>query len=99
MVARTPRGPSTTCPLPCSARSVTRACRTVFWGSAPGRDAQDLNLDELVSQNILSDPPGTITLGGTPTDQNALGYLHANCGHCHHPKSSVAGQVPMYLWL
>ncbi|HXS18051.1 MAG TPA: hypothetical protein VN764_12730 [Polyangiaceae bacterium] len=67
--------------------------------SAPGRDAQDLNLDELVSQNILSDPPGTITLGGTPTDQNALGYLHANCGHCHHPKSSVAGQVPMYLWL
>ncbi len=39
-------------------------------------------------------------LPGTPEDMEALGYLHANCGHCHN--SSVTGKVVafpnMALW-
>jgi len=67
--------------------------------SANGSINGDLTLEELTSSHTLSAEPGSITLPGTEAEQAALGYMHANCGHCHHPKSSVAGQVPMYLWL
>ena len=38
-------------------------------------------------------------LPGSSTEQAALGYLHANCGHCHNPRSSVHGAVPLELRL
>ncbi len=28
---------------------------------------------------------------GTPAEQATLGYLHANCGHCHHPPIPARG--------
>lgn len=59
----------------------------------------DLTLEELKSSGMLTVNPGPITVPGDEVAQAALGYLHANCGHCHNPGSSVAGQVPMYLWL
>lgn len=67
--------------------------------SGSERAAQDLTLEELKGAGLLSTEPGSIVWGGSEGEQAALGYMHANCGHCHHPKSSVAGQVPMYLWL
>ncbi len=44
-----------------------------------------LNLDELVRQGLVSDPPAaTPRIPGNDTEQAALGYLHANCSHCHN---------------
>lgn len=51
--------------------------------------APDELLAQLESAGLLSDaivPRPSIP--GTPAEQSALGYLHANCGHCHsdvHP--------------
>ena len=47
---------------------------------------------DLIAQNLLTAPPaGTAAphfpLPGNAVDQAALGYLHANCGHCHNPTS------------
>lgn len=44
-----------------------------------------LNLDGLVLQGIVSDAP-TVTprVPGDESEQAALGYLHANCSHCHN---------------
>jgi hypothetical protein len=47
--------------------------------------ATGVNVDWLVGQGLLSQPPPAYTVPGTPTEQAALGYLHANCGHCHNP--------------
>ena len=48
-------------------------------------DAECVDLTELEAEGRLSDPPGqTFALGGTLTERSALGYLHANCGHCHN---------------
>lgn len=55
----------------------------------------DFDLEDLISQNLLSNPPTTgaaharFALPGTATDLAAYGYLHANCGHCHNPTSSI----------
>src|SRR5688572_32754644 len=36
-------------------------------------------------QGILSDPPiGDFPAPGDETTSAALGYIHANCGHCHN---------------
>jgi hypothetical protein len=47
-------------------------------------------LDELIDAGRLSDPPARVgpvffPLPGDGVDQVALGYLHGNCGGCHHP--------------
>jgi len=47
---------------------------------APG----ELALDELVSGGRLSGPPPTPLVPGEPAVRTALGYLHANCSHCHN---------------
>jgi cytochrome c553 len=39
------------------------------------------------------DPPGT------EAEQNALGYLHANCGNCHHAGTNFGGTTPARLRL
>jgi hypothetical protein len=66
----------------------------------------DLDLADLVAMNALSAPPASQTNGAyfplppaTPTEIAALGYLHANCGHCHNPSSSVHAIVPQVLRL
>jgi hypothetical protein len=51
-----------------------------------------VSLDDLTNEGALSNPPsGPFTVPGTPVDQDALGYLHANCGNCHN--SSPNGVV------
>jgi hypothetical protein len=43
------------------------------------------NLDELVRLGLVSDvPAATPRVPGNETEQAALGYLHANCSHCHN---------------
>jgi len=59
-----------------------------------------LDLEDLIAMGKLSAPPTGGTAGaryplpGTATDQAALGYLHANCGHCHNPTSGNFGHTP-----
>ena len=54
----------------------------------------ELDLDRLAAAGLLTqNPPGAASphypLPGDATQQAALGYLHANCGHCHNPSSPV----------
>jgi hypothetical protein len=44
-----------------------------------------LNLDELVRLELVSPVPSAAPhVPGNETEQAALGYLHANCSHCHN---------------
>ncbi len=46
----------------------------------------DLSLSALVTAGRLSKPPITPpAVPGNDQEQAALGWLHANCGHCHNP--------------
>jgi hypothetical protein len=55
--------------------------------TAPGPEGQ-VNLAWLIAQSWLSAPPSVdhFDIPGDATAQAALGYLHANCGHCHNPR-------------
>ena len=47
--------------------------------------ADGLDLGTLVQQGLLSRPPtSTPEIPGGPVEVAALGYLHANCSHCHN---------------
>jgi hypothetical protein len=42
-------------------------------------------LDSLTTAGLLTHPiQGTCSVPGNAVEQAALGYLHANCGHCHN---------------
>ena len=48
-------------------------------------------LSRLSADGRLSSPPASeFQVPGTGTVQAALGYLHANCGHCHNDTSFLA---------
>jgi hypothetical protein len=42
---------------------------------------------------------GEYEVPGDPMTQEALGYLHANCGHCHNPGGSARPDVDLTLQL
>ena len=45
----------------------------------------ELALEGLVEQGRLSSPPaGSLEVPGNEVEAAALGYLHANCSHCHN---------------
>jgi len=49
-----------------------------------------LNLQQITSMGWLNPPPtGTFALPGTEVEKAALGYLHANCGHCHNNRGNI----------
>jgi hypothetical protein len=58
-------------------------------------------LTTLAADGRLTTPPAPsgYTVPGTPTEQGALGYLHANCGNCHNPTGSIYSRVCLDLWL
>lgn len=63
-------------------------------------DRDGATLQQLIDEDRVSDPPAApFTIPGTDSERAALGYLHANCGNCHQPRSFVANMVDMYLWL
>ena len=69
-------------------------------------DATIMDLDDVIGASMLTtNPPGTTSphypLPGTATEKAALGYLHANCGHCHNSDSSIFknGQTGIQLRL
>ncbi len=55
----------------------------------------EIAIDDVVARGWLTqNPPGTAAPhyplpGSGTTAQAAIGYLHANCGHCHNPTSKV----------
>lgn len=53
--------------------------------ATPGSEPGDLDLDELVRSGPLTHAPAAPpALPGDEAEQAALGYLHANCSHCHN---------------
>jgi hypothetical protein len=45
----------------------------------------EIDLSDLVAQGRLTAPPARIpVVPGTAIERAALGYLHANCSHCHN---------------
>ena len=60
--------------------------------------ASGLTLAQLVAQNKLTNPPTTsLAIPGNPTEQTALGWLHANCGTACHSGSPSALAGPSGL--
>ncbi|HEX4451335.1 MAG TPA: hypothetical protein VH143_10720 [Kofleriaceae bacterium] len=58
--------------------------------------AGDTALADLIAAGALSAPPAGsgspyFPMQATGVTADALGYLHANCGHCHNPTSMVFG--------
>ncbi len=52
---------------------------------AQATEPDAVNLDELVRLGLVSDVPAALPrVPGSETEQAALGYLHANCSHCHN---------------
>lgn len=50
-----------------------------------GSVAGEMDLVDLTDRALLSEPPaGRFAVPGDDTERDALGYLHANCGHCHN---------------
>ena len=58
------------------------------------------NLPELATRGLLSQPPanaGGYPLPGDAVTATALGYLHANCGHCHNKNGTAWPDTQMVL--
>lgn len=60
--------------------------------------AGEVTLASLVADSLLTAPPANPTTPGDPyfalpgnttLEQPVLGYMHANCGHCHNPNSKI----------
>ncbi len=59
-----------------------------------------LSLETLVDNDMLSHPPThSISIPGDQFTQDALGYLHINCGTCHNQSEDGLPQFDMNLWL
>ncbi len=55
--------------------------------AAPG----EVDLAGLAGRGLLSDPPaGAPSIPGGEVERAALGYLHANCSHCHNRSRPAA---------
>jgi hypothetical protein len=54
--------------------------------------AGSLTLGELVDRDLLTAPPSAnLQLRAQPEARAALGYLHANCSHCHNQQRPARG--------
>ena len=62
-------------------------------------DPDAWTLARLAEAGKLTTAPPAIELPGSESEQAALGYMHANCGHCHNPTSSVTTRVTVDFWL
>lgn len=64
-------------------------------------DQPGVNLANLISDGLISDHVQGVSyaLPGDAGTQAALGYLHGNCGVCHHDTSDVQESIKIRLWL
>lgn len=66
-------------------------------------DGPGLTLAQLIEEKRFNAPPsGPLTVPGNDAERAALGYLHANCGHCHNDSDAsvpYAKGIEMELWL
>ncbi len=69
------------------------------FGHGPKRSDNELSLQTLLDNKLLSHPMPQPTLPGSPLEQKALGYMHANCGNCHNPSGHAAKQEAEHLKL
>lgn len=81
-----------------------RTCHTGEPGFALGLSALQLSgpgpgLRLADAQTVLSNPVVDVTVPGDATTRAALGYLHANCGHCHNPRGAAWPDVDLHLQL
>jgi mono/diheme cytochrome c family protein len=59
-----------------------------------------LTLSDLVKESLLSKPPAAaLTVPGAPEEQQALLYLHANCGNCHNDRTFISNVTDVDYWL
>ena len=57
-------------------------------------------LEQFAMRNWLSVIPTAVpTVPGSGTEQQALAYMHANCGHCHSDQGWFASEVALRLAL
>jgi hypothetical protein len=62
-------------------------------------DLPGMNLNTLIAEGLLTDPPAApFRIPGPPVAEEAMGYLHANCGLCHNPTSLVHTTVAVEYW-
>lgn len=81
--------------VPASKRCYT--CHDGVPGRILGFSAVQLSA---IPNALLSDPPKSVYHPpGDAAAQQALGYLHANCGHCHNPMGSARPDTDMDLQL
>ncbi len=89
-------------------RAACNVCHGGMWDKVLGFSALQLSheaepgwmtLDELVARDLVTAAPSApLSVPGTAGQADALGYLHANCGHCHNPNSKQAN-LGMEFWL
>jgi bacterioferritin-associated ferredoxin len=72
-------------------------------GTCHGEPARVLGFSAVqqagVDVRLLSDPVARTTPLGGDLRSAALGYLHANCGHCHNPAGSARPDTDLNLQL
>ncbi|CAN5906401.1 hypothetical protein BH11MYX3_BH11MYX3_43550 [soil metagenome] len=92
-------------------RSDCRRCHENTPGRVLGFQAMSLDyaapagewdLDDVAGMNLLTTAPAGATtphysVPGTAVDKAAFGYMHANCGGCHNPHSSIFATTALEL--
>jgi hypothetical protein len=68
----------------CEACHGGRASRVLGFSAIQLSQAEPLGLDDLGREGRLSHRAPPIAVPGDDTERAALGYLHANCSHCHN---------------
>ena len=60
--------------------------------AAEGEETFAIDLHGLIDNQQLSHPPSDpLEVPGNPVERAALGYLHANCSHCHNQARPASG--------
>jgi hypothetical protein len=63
----------------------------------PLSDERTVDLDDLIARGLVSGLPPSYALSppriraASARARSALGYLHANCGHCHNDSGALSG--------
>lgn len=64
-------------------------------------DGPGMTLMSLAAEGLLTDPPtAPLVVPGDEMQREVLGYLHANCGHCHREGAPANSRIDdLTLWI